>query len=146
MFTLHLERRHRVLLTRFGGMLVPEDIERHDEAVRRFLQEHGRMRGLADFTAVTTIAVSRSLFASRARQPQLAPGQDRVLVAPGQEIYELLSDFAARQADAGNLKPLIVRTLAEGHAALGLQDPRFEPVGPGGSIAASSAPAALAAG
>lgn len=146
MFTLHHERRHRVLLTRFEGMLVPEDIERHDAAVRRFVQEHGRVRGLADFTGVTTVAVPWSLLAARARQPQLSPGQERVMVAPGEEIHEMLSDFAARQADAGNLKPLIVRTLAEGHAALGLHDPRFEPVGPDGSAAADTAPAGLAAG
>ena len=41
MFTLEFDRTHNVLLTRFSGMLLPDDIRNVDQAVRLLVRDHG---------------------------------------------------------------------------------------------------------
>lgn len=128
MFDLAYERRHRVLRSRFHGMLEPGDIEALDEIVRRFVAEHGPVRGLLDFTETTFVAVPETRLAARARLPQISPGQQRVILAPTDAAFELARSYARGQSDHGNVEIAVVRTEAEAHAALGLVDPVFEPL------------------
>jgi hypothetical protein len=56
------------------------------------------------------------------------PGQDRVTVAPQQEIYGLFQEYARMQLDFGNGELMLVRTLAKALELLGLSNPDFQPI------------------
>ena len=62
MYCLAFDRAHNVLLSRFTGMLVADDIRTLDEDVRRFVRDHGNVRGLLDFSGVIHVAVPESFF------------------------------------------------------------------------------------
>jgi len=96
-FTVLFEPRDRVTLTRYSGLLSPED-----------------------------------------RKPRMNPGQDRVFVAPQQEIREICRDYAQVQRDFGNGEMMVVQTMAEALLLLGLHNPDFQhlwrPTSPAGSF------------
>jgi hypothetical protein len=105
-FWLALDCKHNVLLARFDGMLVPEDIRDLDEAVRRFVRTHGYVRGLLDFTDISLVAVPESFFWERSRLPLISAGQNRVFVAPQEvapqeEVFVLVRRYANQQRDFG---------------------------------------------
>ena len=64
----------------------------------------------------------------RARLPQILLGQERVIVAPQQEIYELACAYAAQQRDFGNVVGQIVRALDDAYRMLDLEQADFRPV------------------
>ena len=128
MFSLSFDSNHRVLLAQFAGVLSTEDIEGFDKALAAFVSRHGFARGIFDFSSVQANAVPRSFLAWRARLPQILLGQERVIVAPQQEIYELARVYATQQRDFGNIQGQIVRTLAAAYLALDLRQADFRPV------------------
>jgi hypothetical protein len=128
MFSLSFDSNHRVLLPQFAGVLSTEDIEGFDKALAAFVSRHGFARGIFDFSSVQANAVPRSFLVWRARLPQILLGQERVIVAPQQEIYELARVYAAQQRDFGNIQGQIVRTLADAYLALDLRQADFRPV------------------
>ena len=128
MFSLSFDSNHRVLLAQFAGVLSTEDIEGFDKALAAFVSRHGFARGIFDFSSVQANAVPRSFLVWRARLPQILLGQERVIVAPQQEIYELARVYAAQQRDFGNIQGQIVRTLADAYLALDLRQADFRPV------------------
>lgn len=125
MFTLAFERTHRVLLARFSGVFSSEDIVRLDRAVIDFVTREGPIRGLLDFSQVEAVAVPQTFFVARGRSPQIAPGQERVIVAPHPEAYELARAYASQQRDFGNLEPRVVTSLWDAYRLLGLERPEF---------------------
>jgi hypothetical protein len=128
MFSLSFDSNHRVLLAQFAGVLSTEDIEGFDKALAAFVSRHGFARGIFDFSSVQANAAPRSFLVWRARLPQILLGQERVIVAPQQEIYELACAYAAQQRDFGNLEGQIVRNLDDAYLALDLKQPDFRPV------------------
>jgi hypothetical protein len=64
----------------------------------------------------------------RARLPLILLDQERVIVAPQQELHELARAYVAQQRDFGNLEGQIVRTLDDAYLALDLKQPDFRPV------------------
>jgi hypothetical protein len=85
----------------FAGVLSTEDIEGFDKALAAFVSRHGFARGIFDFSSVQANAVPQSFLVWRARLPQILLGQERIIVAPQQEIYELACAYAAQQRDFG---------------------------------------------
>ena len=128
MFSLWFDSNHHVLLAQFAGVLSTEDIEGFDKALAAFVSRHGFARGIFDFSSVQANAVPRSFLVWRARLPQILLGQERVIVAPQQEIYEPACAYAAQQRDFGNMQGQIVRTLADAYLALDLRQADFRPV------------------
>ena len=128
MFSLSFDSNHRVLLAQFAGVLSTEDIEGFDKALAAFVSRHGFACGIFDFSSVQANAVPRSFLVWRARLPQILLGQERVIVAPQQEIYELARVYATQQRDFGNIQGQIVRTLADAYLALDLRQADFRPV------------------
>jgi hypothetical protein len=55
-------------------------------------------------------------------------GQERIIVAPQQEIYELACIYASQQRDFGNLKGRIVRALGDAYHLLDIEQSNFRPV------------------
>jgi hypothetical protein len=128
MFRLSFVSNHRVLLAQFAGVLSSEDIKGSDKALVAFVARHGLARGILDFSSVQANALPRSFLTWRARLPQILLGQERVIVAPQQEIYELARVYAAQQRDFGNIQGQIVRTLGDAYLALDLKQTDFRPV------------------
>ena len=112
----------------FEGVLASEDFEGLDNALLAFVSRHGLARGILDFSSIQANAVPQSFLAWRARLPQILLGQERIIVAPQQEIYELARVYAAQQRDFGNIQGQIVRTLADAYLALDLRQADFRPV------------------
>jgi hypothetical protein len=128
MFSLLFDSGHRVLLAQFAGVLSSEDIEGLHNALVAFVAHHGFARGILDFSSVHANALPRSFLVWRARLPLILLDQERVIVAPQQELHELARAYVAQQRDFGNLEGQIVRTLDDAYLALDLKQPDFRPV------------------
>ena len=128
MFSLSFDSSHGVLLAQFSGVLSSEDINGLDKALAAFVSRHGFAPGIVDLSSIEANAVPQSFFKWRARLPQILLGQERIIVAPQQEIHELARAYAAQQRDSGNVEPQVVRTLDDAYLALDLKQPDFRPV------------------
>jgi hypothetical protein len=128
MFTLEFDRIHNVLLTRFSGMILPDDIRSLDQAARLFLRDHGPVRRLLDFSDVSTVAIPESFLSSPSALTQISLGQAGVFVVSQEELLELVRRYARQQREYGNPEPAIVRTIAEAYAVLNIATPHFAPV------------------
>jgi len=115
MFSLSFDGNHRVVLAQFAGVLSTEDIEGFDKVLAAFVSRHGFARGIFDFSSVQANAVPRSFLMWRARLPQFLLGQERVIVAPQQDIYELACAYDAQQRDFGNVEGQVVRALGDAY-------------------------------
>jgi len=130
MIEVALERRHRILFSRFLGLFTSDDIEALDNVVKRVVQESGPIAGLIDWSGIETIAVPPWRLVQRGRAPQISPGERRVMVAPPDgPIHEMVRAYADQQRDYGNTAPVVVCSLDEAYAVLAITDPVFEPVG-----------------
>ena len=128
MFTLEFDRTHNVLLTRFSGMLLPDDIRNLDQAVRLFVRDHGPVRRVLDFSDVSTVAIPESFLGSRSRVIQISLGQAHVFVVPQEELLALVRHYVRQQRDYGSPEPAIVPTVGEAYVVLNIDAPRFAPV------------------
>jgi hypothetical protein len=128
MFTLEFECTRRVLVARFSGILLYEDIVEVDWAVIAFVAREGLVRSLFDFSAVGAIAVLGRLFVERGRLPQTTLGQERVIVAPQPELYDLARAYASQQHAFGNREPRVVLSLWDTYRLLKLERPEFRAV------------------
>ena len=117
-----------ILLARFHGIFVSEDIVALDAFVPRLVQSDGPTRGILDFTQVTVIAVPLTRLVERARKPELVPGSQRIIVAPDPEVFELGRMFQSYQELSGNTVPQVVLSLEDAYAAMGVTGLDFEPV------------------
>ena len=128
MFDLLFDARHNVLMTRFYGTYVADDIVLRDIAVGRFVARHGLARGILDYTDVEDIDVPMDLVVKRGHAPPMLPGQMRVIVAPGTQTWEMSRLIAALQAYSRKIEPIVVRSLGEAFERMAIVEPRFEPV------------------
>ena len=128
MFTLEFDRTHNVLLTRFSGMLLPDDIRNLDQAVRLFVRDHGPVRRLLDFSDVSTVAIPESFLGSRSRLTQIFLGQAHVFVVPQEELLALVRRYVRQQRDYGNPEPAVVQTVSEAYVILNIDAPYFAPL------------------
>ena len=128
MFTLEFDRTHNVLLTRFSGMLLPDDFRNFDQAVRLFVRDHGPVRRVLDFTGVSTVAIPESFLGSGSRLAQITLGQAHVLVVPQEELSVLLRRYVRQQQDDGNPELTVVPTIGEAYVVLNISAPHFAPL------------------
>jgi hypothetical protein len=128
MFTLEFDRTHNVLLTRFSGMLLPDDIRNLDQALRLVVRDHGPVRRVLDFSDVSTVAIPESFLGSRSRLAQISLGQAHVFVVPQEELLVLVRRYVRQQRDDGNPEPAIVPTIGEAYVVLNIVAPHFATV------------------
>jgi hypothetical protein len=124
----YCSRRGRRCYSRYSGVFSSEDISALDANTVAIVAREGYVRSIFDFTDVKAVAVPRTRLLERGKKLRMNPGQDRVIVAPQQEIYELYRDYAQGQLDFGNGELMVVRTLVEALDLLGLSNPDFQPV------------------
>jgi hypothetical protein len=129
MFTLAFEDKYRILLARFSGIHVPEDISELDRAITKILAWEGLVHGLLlDYMSVEAVAVPESFIAHRARLPQISPEYERVLVVPNGELHKLARTYAAQQCVLGVKKPHVVLSVWDAYMLLHLEQPNFRPI------------------
>ena len=80
MFTLFIERKHRILLTRFSGILRHEVLLAQAAAARRIATSEGPTRGLLDFSHVDAVDISVETLKMMGTRPQNITGQVRVYI------------------------------------------------------------------
>src|SRR5258708_34525818 len=132
MLTLLFDRASEVLSARFTGIFTTDDFGRLDAALIHFLSGEDqpfadRVRGIYDLSAVEAIAVPQSRAAEQASRPPIVRGL-RVVVAPRDAGDDFGHTFRRHQRMAVDSEPMIVATLAQAYALLGLENPNFEPV------------------
>ena len=136
MFELLFDARHNVLMTRYFGTYVADDIVLRDSAVARFVARCGLARGIVDFSNVEAVDIPIDRFVRRAHAPGMLGSAQRVIVAPDELTYGLNRVFTAHRVYTGKVEPLLVRSLEEAFEALELDDPKFEPVKPDAALEA----------
>jgi hypothetical protein len=85
-------------------------------------------QGQMDFTGIEAFAVPHTLIAERGGLAAIMPGEERVIVMPNTELYEVARAYASQQRDVGNLEPRVVSSLWDAYRLLGLDQPDFQPV------------------
>jgi len=126
MLTRAFDRRNRVLRVTISGIFASEDMDELDHAVVEFVARHGQVRGIFDYSEVEAIAVPDSRLAQRAQQPSAIA--QRVVVASRVMAGERARTYAGYRREAGQKEAMVVDSLDEAYALLGLRNPRFEPV------------------
>lgn len=125
MLSFLIERRHFVLVSRFAGSLTNDDLVRQDGLVRAFSARQGPARSIVDFTDVTAIEVDTALITTIAQRTVRRP---RLFVVPQPAMFGLARLYSAHSGLAGQKEPTLMRSRTEAYAALGLDDPQFEPL------------------
>jgi hypothetical protein len=128
MFTLLIDRKHKVLLTRFSGTLRHEVLQAQADAAREIAVSEGPTRGLFDFSEVKAIDMSLEMAKEMGSRPQNIAKQVRVYVIPNNDQFGGARMFGAYQDVAGNVAPHIVRTMAEAYSVLLITDADFQPL------------------
>lgn len=128
--TLEFEDTHRILLVRFSGVLMPEDISRIDRVVPQAIAAKGPLRGLVlDFSPVEAVGLPETFVALRARLPFVSPDCERVFVVPSAELRGLAETYAALQRTYGARAPHLVDSMYDAYDILQLGEPDFRPLG-----------------
>lgn len=126
-FSLLYDHGKGVLLVRFGRVLTRAVHEAVFAAAQRFVEKFGDRPAIADFSAVEDVGVDMEFWRELGRRPRVIRGADRVLVAPQDEVFGMIRMYGLLQAGGGD-EPMVVRTLAEAYAHLGIDRPDFRPI------------------
>ena len=122
------DSKHKVLLVRFEGALTQQAIEALWPAARAFAAIHGNCPGIIDLSAVGRIEVDLEALRAFGRRPRVMAGAQRVLVAPGDDMFGTVRMYGLQQSSAIDDEPMVVRSLQEAYDLLGLTDPDFQPI------------------
>jgi hypothetical protein len=126
-FTFLIDDRWRVLLARCGRSFTPEGMDAFVVAARAFAAKYGNWTGIVDFTQVRDIGVNLEYVRTLAQRPRVMRGAKRVLVAPQSELFGMLRLYGLHQAGLDE-DTMVVRSIEEAYAWLGLKDPEFHPL------------------
>jgi len=128
--TLEFEDTHRILMVRFSGVLMPEDISQIDQVVPQAIAGRGPLRGLLlDFSPIQAVGLPETFVALRARLPFVSPDCERVFVVPSAELRGLAERYAALQRTYGGRAPHVVDSMSDAYEILQLGEPDFRPLG-----------------
>jgi len=126
MFDIEISEARRAILIRFRGRLSKEDFMRLD-ALGGERRATGPYDVIFDLTDVETSDVELDFVSARGDQPQLFAGRERIYVVPNDDLKLLVRWYAAWQESKGFRPPLVVVTLDEAFAKLGLGQQDFRP-------------------
>ena len=128
MFTVFLDRTHRVLLSCFTGTFTLDVIAECDRAVMLTLGREGPVHGIIDLTEVDAVDIPAEALKQRAQQPPMVAGQKRVFVATSPATRAFVEAYTALHRAFGSDGLQIAGTRADACRLLGLKDPTFEPL------------------
>ena len=127
---MFFEPHHRILRLKFGAVLTREHLAATDRVLIGFLggqNDTTGIRGLYDMRDVQVLAVPQRRFADRASRSAIGDMM-RIVVAPPWAGDDFGQSYRHAQTKWSHAQPIIVGTLVEAYALLGVVTPRFEPV------------------
>jgi ABC-type transporter Mla MlaB component len=126
-YALLFDRKQRVLVTRLTGAMTEESLTAMRAAARRFVTKEGACRAIVDLSGVERADVSGRFIAAIAESGPIIVREMRVIVAPAPEVFGLSRMYELHQFSTAD-NTLVVHTLAEAHAALGVRTLELAPV------------------
>jgi hypothetical protein len=126
-FALLFDKKHKVLLVRFGRALTRQALEAMVQAAREFAAVHGNCDGIVDFRAVEKLDIDVAYLRAYGASPRVMAGAKRVLVAPDDEMFGVAGLYGLHQSNSQGEEPMVVRDLQAACDLLGLKDPDFHP-------------------
>ena len=132
-FLLAVERKHRVLKAKAIGVIASQDLIDLDMSSigvlsREESADRPLYRALYDFSEVAGIAVPKTRAAARGSQSPVIRGL-RVMVQSGAIDCSVVETLVHSQRLAGDNRLMVVDSLVEAYALLGLYSPNFEAIG-----------------
>jgi hypothetical protein len=127
MFHVEISEARRTILIRFRGRLSKEDFIRLD-ALGRERPASAPYDVIFDLTNVETSDVELDFVSARGDQPQVFTDRERIYVVPNDDLKLLVRWYAAWQESKGFRPPLVVLTLDEAFAKLGVGRQDFRPI------------------
>jgi hypothetical protein len=126
-YQFDFDSTNRILRGRLDGCVTDEVLKEYYRAAAGYAAQIDPLRGITDFSAVTTFDVSAETIRKLASSTPVMPDESRVRVvlAPTDNVFGLARLF---QIEGENTRPHnhVVRTLREAWAVLGVHDPKFE--------------------
>lgn len=132
MLALSFDRRHGVACLKFTGLLTHDELDMIDPLLMGVAGgAHGAIgssvRCLYDMTDVSALMVPQKRFAERASKPAIG-NMMRVVVAPPWADEAFGESYRAARGLWPHDQPMIVESLDEAYALLGVAVPHFEPL------------------
>jgi hypothetical protein len=125
---LSLDDFNRVLFIRFEGVLTDQVLLDRYQQVRAWMENHGSISSITDFSEVTSFDVTaQGVNLLAANSPMVPDGYLRVVVAPQDEAYgmsrmfEMVGSLTRNRVD-------IVRTMEEAYVLAGIKKPDCCPI------------------
>ena len=127
MFEIDVCQVRRIALVRFRGQVSEQDWTMLQALAQR---RRGRDEydSILDLTEVERSDVTTDFIATRGALPQVFDNRERIYVVPHDDLKLLVRLYAAYQAAKGWRPPLIVNTIGEAFAYLGVRPEDFQPV------------------
>ena len=127
-YQFEVDQTNKIACCRFSGVLTDEELKECYEVASAITAQTDPRAGLMDFSAVTSVKVSRATILELANSSPIMPDPERirVIIAEPLHIYGLARMFAlVGQYTRPNLH--VVRSEKQAYAILGVRNPRFEP-------------------
>ena len=119
---------HKILLTVMEGEIRGFEISTIDQDMRARIVRMQPAAGISDLTGVTDFNVPGQIMRSAALQPSPFPSEiPRFIVAPTDVLYGM-SRMYELVADRPHGKLQVVRNRQEALSALGVSNPKFDPI------------------
>jgi hypothetical protein len=126
-FALLFDRKHKVVLVRFGRAFTRQALEEMVQATRDFAAIHGNCSGIVDLSAVEKVDVDIAFLRAFCGSPRVMAGAQRVIVAPKDEVFGVVRLYGLHQSGSQGEEPMVVRDLQAAYDLLALKDPDFQP-------------------
>jgi hypothetical protein len=126
-FALLFDRKHKVVLVRFGRAFTRQTLEAMVQATRDFAAIHGNCTGIVDLSAVEKVDVDIAYLRAFGGSPRVMAGAQRVIVAPKDEVFGVARLYGLHQSGSQGEEPMVVRDLQAAYDLLALKDPDFQP-------------------
>ena len=128
-FLFEYDRVNKILLTRIAGRFTDQLLKECEQETRKHLGVTGASAHVVDCSAITEYAVSSEFVRHMAEAEPVLPSPNRgqFFVVPSAVGFGLARMFQIH-GEPQHAQVTVVRTLDEAFKALGLEDPRFEPL------------------
>jgi hypothetical protein len=126
-FALLFDRKHKVVLVRFGRAFTRQALEEMVQATRDFAAIHGNCSGIVDLSAVEKVDVDIAFLRAFGGSPRVMAGAQRVIVAPKDEVFGVVRLYGLHQSGSQGEEPMVVRDLQAAYDLLALKNPDFQP-------------------
>jgi hypothetical protein len=126
---LSVDDEHKYVLTQFVGAVNDTVLFRSHERLRKWLADHGRHSGIADFSQVTSCEVTAQGVAMLASDaPLISESYLRIVVAPQDEVFGMARMYEMLGGATRSNRVHIVRTYEEARHLIGIGLLSFEPL------------------